>query len=245
MDGWDDTLNATVDGFSCPQPFQDLVNNPVSEDCLILNVYSTKLPRGGENPKRPVIVYLHSGGFYSVTSVSYWTGPQYFMDQDIVLVTVNYRLGSLGFISTGDREAPGNNGLKDQVEALKFVKSNIASFGGDPDSITICGYSAGAFSVSLHMLSPMSQGLFHKAIIMSGSIYGQYPIEKGQFHLAQKQAQLVGCPDDTSANIIRCLKTKSAVELGNSLLGFFVSCASNYLKNTKLVGNYKMNLAHS
>lgn len=144
------------------------------------------------------------------------------MDQDIVLVTVNYRLGSLGFLSTGDKESPGNYGLKDQVVALKFVKNNIAAFGGDPNSVTIVGYSAGGFSVTLHLLSPLSQGLFQKAIAMSGSIFTQTPITSGQFNLAQKQARLVSCPDDTSANIVKCLKTKSAEELGNSLAGFAV-----------------------
>lgn len=129
----------------------------------------------------------------------------------------------LGFLSTGDKEAIGNNGLKDQVEVLKWVKNNIAGFGGDPDSVTISGYSAGAFSVSLHLLSPLSQGLFHKAIIASGSIFGQYPIAKNQFALAQKQARLVGCPDDTSANIVKCLKTKSANEIANTLSKFAVS----------------------
>lgn len=92
VEKWDNVLNATADGPSCPQPTTD----PISEDCLILNVYTTKLPKHNENMKRPVIVYFHSGGFYSVSSISSWTGPQYFMDQDIVLVTVNYRLGSLG-----------------------------------------------------------------------------------------------------------------------------------------------------
>lgn len=159
IEKWENVLNATLDGPSCPQPTTD----PISEDCLILNIYSTKLPKtSSDNPKRPVIVYFHSGGFYSVSSVSFWTGPQYFMDQDIVLVTVNYRLGSLGFLSTGDKESPGNYGLKDQVEALKFVKNNIAAFGGDPNSVTIAGYSAGAFSVTLHLLSPLSQGFVLK-----------------------------------------------------------------------------------
>lgn len=92
MEKWDNVLNATVDGPLCPQPTSD----PTSEDCLILNVYTTKLPKAGENTKRPVIVYFHAGGFYSVGSASYWMGPQYFLDQDIVLVTANYRLGSLG-----------------------------------------------------------------------------------------------------------------------------------------------------
>lgn len=80
------------------------------------------------------------------------------MDRNIVFVTINYRLGSLGFLSTGTIDAPGNNGLKDQVMALRWIRSNIANFGGDPNSVTIMGYSAGGLSVSLHMVSPMSRG---------------------------------------------------------------------------------------
>lgn len=124
----------------------------------MINIYSTKLPKGNENPKRPVLFFIHEGGYYSLTGASALLGPQYLLDQEIVLVTMNYRLGSLGFLSTGEKEAPGNYGFKDQVLALKFVKNNIAAFGGDPDSVTISGYSAGGSSVTLHLVSPMSQG---------------------------------------------------------------------------------------
>ncbi|XP_056638295.1 juvenile hormone esterase-like [Diorhabda sublineata] len=218
VEKWDGVYDATKDGPSCPQPTTD----PISEDCLILNVYSTKLPNSKNNPKRPVIVHIHPGGFYSSTSVSFWAGPQYFMDQDIVLVTFNYRIGSLGFISTGDEVAPGNNGLKDQVVVLKWVQQNIASFGGDPDSVTILGYSAGAWSVTLHMVSPMSEGLFHKGVSMSGTVFGAWPIpDHGQLELAKKQARFVGCPENTtSADIIKCLKTVSYQDLANSLVQF-------------------------
>ncbi|CAH0564912.1 unnamed protein product [Brassicogethes aeneus] len=210
--------NATADGPTCPQP---PFLAPSSEDCLFLNVYTTKLPRKNKNPKRPVIIHLHSGGFYSGTERSNWGGPQYFMDRDIVLITMNYRLGSLGFMSTGDRFAPGNNGLKDQVVAMKWVQKNIEAFGGDPKSVTLMGYSAGSWSVLLHMVSPMSKGLFHKGIASSGSYLGIYPLPKAQLQYAQKQAQILKCPDDTSENIIKCLKTKTAEELGNSLFQFF------------------------
>ncbi|XP_023312047.1 venom carboxylesterase-6-like [Anoplophora glabripennis] len=216
VEKWGGVYDATKDGFLCPQPS----TSPVSEDCLIVNVYSTQLPRGSENPKRPVIVHIHPGGYYSATSVSYWAGPQYYMDQDIVLVTFNYRLGSLGFLSTGDKEAPGNNGLKDQVVLLKWVKQNIEAFGGDPNSVTIQGCSAGSWSVILHMVSPLSQGLFHKGVSMSGTPVGAWMLPHNQLEIAKKQARIVGCPDDTSANIIKCLKTKPFKELGDSLFQF-------------------------
>ncbi|KAB0794135.1 hypothetical protein PPYR_13755 [Photinus pyralis] len=213
---WDGVYDATKDGPLCPQP-GDI---PISEDCLRLNVYTTKLPSAHHRPKRPVMFYIHPGGFYGLSSVSKWLGPQYYLDQDVVLVTINYRLGSLGFLSTGDRSAPGNNGLKDQVVALTWVKENIHLFGGDPNLVTIFGYSAGGVSVGTHLVSPMSRGLFHRAIAMSDLVFGQWPIGNHQFHLAQKQARLVGCPDDTSENILKCLRTKSAKEIGDSLSGF-------------------------
>lgn len=216
VEKYEGIYNATDDAPLCPQP----TNDPISEDCLFLNVYTTKLPKGNEKVKRPVIVHIHAGGFYSVGGASYWAGPQYFMDQDVVLVTFNYRLGTLGFLATGEKEAPGNNGLKDQVEVLKWVNQNIAPFGGDPKSVTILGYSAGAISVVLHMISPMSTGLFHKAIAMSGSPTSQWPIGHDQLELAKRQAKFLNCPDDTPANIVKCLKTKPANEIGESLPKF-------------------------
>uniref|UniRef100_A0A1Y1JWV6 Carboxylic ester hydrolase n=1 Tax=Photinus pyralis TaxID=7054 RepID=A0A1Y1JWV6_PHOPY len=213
---WNGVYDASKDGPACPQPG----NLTISEDCLLLNVYTTKLPSAHHNPKRPVLFYIHPGGFYGLSSVSKWVGPHYYLDQDIVLVTINYRLGSLGFISTGDHWAPGNNGMKDQVVALKWVKEHIASFGGDPNLVTIVGYSAGSRSVYAHVVSPMSRGLFHRAIAMSAHFFGQLPPVNHQFPIAQKQARLVGCPDDTSENIIKCLKTKSAKEIADTLRGF-------------------------
>ncbi|CAG9829853.1 unnamed protein product [Diabrotica balteata] len=216
VEKWEGVLNATQDGPLCPQPSTD----PVSEDCLIINVYTTKLPNGGEKTKYPVLVYIYPGGFHSFSGDSRWAGPNYFLDEEIVLVTFNYRIGTLGFLSTGDKEAPGNIGLKDQVEALKWVKQNIESFCGDPESVTILGYGSGAWSVVLHLVSPLSQGLFHKAAALSGSPVGAWSLPHNQLDIAKKQAKLVGCPDDNSVNIVKCLKTKSYHELGESLPKF-------------------------
>ncbi|XP_015127077.1 esterase FE4 [Diachasma alloeum] len=214
---WNETFDASEEGPACPQPAIE----HQSEDCLRLNVYTTQLPTADSAVKRPVIVYFHPGGFYGSSAQSFIVGPAYFMDQDIVLVTANYRLASLGFFSTGDSLAPGNLGLKDQVEALRWVQKNIASFGGDPDSVTIVGYSAGGWSVTLHMVSPMSKGLFHRAIAMSGSVTYQNPLPTDQKHLANKQAEILGCPTDTTGNMLICLNTKTAEEIGNSTRQFF------------------------
>lgn len=188
----------------CPQPNKNI--SDVSEDCLRLNIYTRQLPT---TTRKPVIVYIHPGGFYAYSGQSKnFAGPQTLMDRNIVLVTLNYRLGTLGFLSTGTKESPGNNGLKDQVIALRWIKDHISKFGGDPNSITIMGYSAGAISVTLHMVSPMSRGLFHKAIVMSGSATAQWKVPYDQIELAQKQARLLNCSDNnTIANIIDCLRT--------------------------------------
>lgn len=187
----------------CPQPTEDLTD--VSEDCLRLNVYTRELL---PTIRRPVILYLHPGGFYYLSGQSKnYAGPQFMMDRDIVFVTMNYRIGTLGFMSTGTKECVGNMGLKDQVMALKWIRNNIARFGGDPNSVTIMGYSAGAMSATLHMVSPMSRGLFHRVIAMSGAATAQWEIPTEQMDLAKRQAKIFGCADDTAENIINCLNS--------------------------------------
>jgi carboxylesterase type B len=128
------------------------------EDCLYLNVYTPKLPtRSSTHPKLPVIVYIHGGAFLFGGGSD--LGPSYLLDQDVILVTFNYRLGVLGFLSTGDETCPGNNGLKDQAMALRWVADNIEKFGGDKERITFMGQSAGATSVNLHLMSNQTKGL--------------------------------------------------------------------------------------
>lgn len=188
----------------CPQPNNDL--SDVSEDCLRLNIYTRELPKEDTFTRKPVLVYFHPGGFYAVSGQSKnFAGPHMLLDEDIVLVTVNYRLGSLGFMSTGTEECYGNMGLKDQVQALKFIQMHISRFGGDPNSVTIMGYSAGAVSVTLHMVSPMSRGLFHKAIVMSGASTAQWKLPNDQLDLARKQARVLSCPDDNIKEMMNCL----------------------------------------
>ncbi|KAK5647707.1 hypothetical protein RI129_002599 [Pyrocoelia pectoralis] len=147
-----------------------------SEDCLFVNVYTPNasftihLPTNAE-PLKPVMCWIHGGGFIGGSGNVDFHGPEYLITEDVVLVTINYRLGLLGFLCFDDPslEVPGNAGLKDQVMALKWIQENIANFGGDPDNVTIFGNSAGAASVCLLMLSPLATGLFHKAIVQSGT----------------------------------------------------------------------------
>ncbi|XP_053601613.1 juvenile hormone esterase [Plodia interpunctella] len=214
---YDKEVDASQEGPACPQPTQG--DYYVDEDCLRINVYT---PDNKSKKPLPVIFYMHSGGFYSISGRSDVAGPLYLLDKDVVLVTINYRLASLGFLSTGDDLAPGNNGFKDQVVALRWVHKNIRSFGGDPNKVTISGCSAGSFSVMLHMISPMSKGLFHRALSISGSPISQVADRRDMYALAVKQAQLLNCPTNSSRAIIDCLKTKTFTELGNSLEGFFL-----------------------
>ncbi|XP_043476477.1 esterase FE4-like [Leptopilina heterotoma] len=214
---WTEVFDASQEGPACPQPG----DTTISEDCLRLNVYTNELPDKDKEVKKPVIVFFHPGGFYVRSGQSHLEGPEYLLDKEIVLVTVNYRLGSLGFMSTGDSLLPGNLGLKDQVVALRWIRDNIKEYGGDPDSVTITGYSAGSWSVSLHMVSPMSKGLFHRAIAMSGSAIYQKPLPMEQKNLAIKQAEILDCPTDTVGNMLICMNTKTAEEFANSLSQFF------------------------
>ncbi|XP_069689984.1 juvenile hormone esterase-like isoform X2 [Periplaneta americana] len=155
VDFWNKKWNATVDGPMCIQKTKPIVGQ---EDCLYLNVY-TPLTTFPSVQTFPVIVYFHGGSMEKGSGVSTLYHPKYFLDKDIVLVTINYRLGVFGFISTGDDEAPGNFGLKDQVAALRWVRDNIAELGGDPNKVTLQGQSAGAQSINYHMFSPLSRGL--------------------------------------------------------------------------------------
>lgn len=132
-----------------------------SDDCLYLNIYTTELKP--EVP-RAVMVWIHGGAFYSGSGNDDIYGPDYIVEKNVVLVTINYRVGIIGFLNLDDEEAPGNQGLKDQVMALKWVKRNIEKFGGDPSNVTIFGESAGSASVHYLTLSPLAQGIIFERL---------------------------------------------------------------------------------
>lgn len=152
-----------------------------SEDCLTLNVWTPGL----DNNKRPVMVWIHGGGFtIGSGSQGVYEGRTLSNHGDLVVVTINYRLGTLGFINldkvTGGKiPATGNEGLLDQAKALEWVKENIGAFGGDPDNVTIFGESAGGMSIGSLLALPAARGLFHKAIPQSGASHTAAPLETG------------------------------------------------------------------
>ncbi|KAJ9588465.1 hypothetical protein L9F63_018198, partial [Diploptera punctata] len=162
---WQGIRDALEEGSDCPQ-LDVLQNNEYkgNEDSLFLNIYTLQLPDNENELKKAVMLWIHGGGFGFGSGSRDLHGADYLVEQDIVLVTINYRLGAFGFLSLPEAGVPGNNGLKDQVMALRWVRQNISKFGGDPNNVTISGTSAGAGCVIYHMLSPMSKGLFHRAI---------------------------------------------------------------------------------
>ncbi|GAB1863194.1 Carboxylesterase 3 [Camponotus japonicus] len=135
------------------------------EDCLYLNVYTADVESWR---KRPVMVWIHGGAFNIGSGDASVYGPDYIVRKDVVLVTLNYRLGVLGFLNLNDEVAAGNQGIKDTIMALRWVQKNISKFSGDPGNVTIFGESAGGVIVHCLTLSPLSEGLFHKAISQSG-----------------------------------------------------------------------------
>lgn len=137
-------------------------------------------------------VDVHGGAFDHGTARSH--EPLYLMDRDLVVVTINYRLGALGFLSTGTKESPGNVGLKDVAMALKWVKKNIHKFGGDPDQITISGLSAGSWTVSAMMVSPMTKDLFKNVFAVSATITANFKYEHEKLNVAKQLAEKVSMP---------------------------------------------------
>lgn len=167
---WQGVKDALAFGNISPQQESSIAGKePQSEDCLYLNVWSP----AADAKKRPVMLWLHGGGFVIGSGSSQmYEGTEMAKNGDVVIVTINYRLGPLGFLYFNDAEQKAgfenNLGIKDQIAALKWVKQNIAAFGGDPQQVTIFGESAGGTSVQTLMASPKAQGLFHKAIVQSG-----------------------------------------------------------------------------
>ena len=173
---WAGVLDATSFGPSAPQEpsatdaLFGVEAQEYGEDCLVVNVVTP----AADDTARPVMVWIHGGGFTNGSGRSpYYNATRLALDGDVVVVTVNYRLGALGFLYldhlAGDLTGSGVNGIRDQIEALRWVRDNIAGFGGDPGRVTIFGESAGAMSVGTLLAAPEAAGLFHAAALQSGA----------------------------------------------------------------------------
>ncbi|XP_060868814.1 esterase E4-like [Metopolophium dirhodum] len=218
---WLGIWNATIPGSACLGPdYESNYEIVGQEDCLYLNVYTPKLPDGNTSGYlMNVVVHIHGGSFISGQGISY--GPQYLLDiNDFVYVSINYRLGILGFASTGDSVLPGNNGMKDQVAALKWIQQNIVAFGGNPKNVTITGLSAGASSVHYHLISPMSKGLFNRVILQSGSAFCHWSYAENVAQKTKHVANMLGCPTNNSVNIVECLRSRLGTSITKSFINF-------------------------
>lgn len=211
---WNGILDATKYKNACPQVERyGLTESSYNEDCLYINVTTPYAGKKDLKRKRAVIVWFHGGAFVGGSSALY---PLDYMAKsgDVVVVSMNYRLGIFGFTAhpAFDADHNGGYGLEDQRAALRWVKQNIAAFGGDPNNITIAGESAGAAGVCMHILAPdETAGLFHKAITQSAGCVTPLPSLEDGKKIGQQVATLVGCNDEATA--LACLRKKSVKEL--------------------------------
>uniref|UniRef100_A0A8C5VJH5 Carboxylic ester hydrolase n=1 Tax=Microcebus murinus TaxID=30608 RepID=A0A8C5VJH5_MICMU len=204
--------------FNTRKPYQWL---RFSEDCLYLNVYAparatwsltTCCPTLPPHCPTQVMVWF-PGGAFLVGSASTYDGSELAAREKVVLVSLQHRLGILGFLSTGDSQARGNWALLDQVAALRWVQENIMAFGGDPGSVTLFGQSSGAMCISGLMMSPLAQGLFHRAISQSGTAVLKIFITPDPLKVAKKVARLAGCNHNSTQILVKCLRALSGAKV--------------------------------
>ncbi|KAF7229809.1 transcript variant X2 [Nothobranchius furzeri] len=201
-----------------------------SEDCLYLNIYvptedgklTDKIKRAGggerkyvyirDRRKKPVMLFIHGGSYMEGTG-NMFDASVLAAYGNVIVVTMNYRLGVLGFLSTGDQSAKGNYGLLDQIQALRWLNENIGHFGGDPERITIFGSGAGASCVNLLILSHHSEGLFHRAVAQSGTAISSWSVNYQPLKYTKILARKVGCTYSETADLVDCLRRKTFREL--------------------------------
>ncbi|XP_072039267.1 cholinesterase-like [Amphiura filiformis] len=224
---WDGTYNATYVRPSCYQGWPSLGQDEleVNEDCLYMNIY---VPRGITNAA--VMVWIHGGGFIRGSgSESNYNGVPMSAIGEVIRVNINYRLATLGFLTTGDDILPGNYGMLDQVEALKWIQTNIHAFGGNRENVTIFGQSAGAVSCNYHILSKQSWGLFNQVIMQSGAAAAPRNFQdtsRGR-EIAFKIGAELGCTATDTTQLRQCLRDATAEELND--VGVAISRASGFI----------------
>lgn len=244
--GWSGVRNAHQHGHNCPSGSL-LGGFSHEEDCLSLNIYTESL-----TGSLPIMVYFHGGSFNGGSGNDLIWGPDYFVDEGVIMITINYRLGPLGFLSTNDNNAPGNYGLKDAIMALKWIQANIARFGGDPGRVTVFGESAGGAFVHYLILSPMARGLFARAISQSGSALNPWTYENDPQDVAYRFAEKLGITFSNNADLIEKLRLVPHKELIKAVPGTLdyvrMSVKSDHVKATTsncLAGNSSWSAANS
>ncbi|XP_046705524.1 neuroligin-3a isoform X2 [Silurus meridionalis] len=183
-----------------------------NEDCLYLNIYVPTEDDIRDTGAKPVMVYIHGGSYMEGTG-NMIDGSVLASYGNVIVITLNFRVGVLGFLSTGDQAAKGNYGLLDQIQALRWISENIGYFGGDSNRITVFGSGIGASCVSLLTLSHHSEGLFHRAIIQSGSALSSWAVNYQPVKYTRLLAEKVGCNVLDTMDMVHCLRKKNAREL--------------------------------
>ena len=208
--GYKTPFKALAYGPSCPQ--NSSLKVVQSEDCLTLNVFVPNAFGAGVL-RKPVMIWIHGGGFVTGWSGSY--KPEVLSTfTNVIVVTINYRLGPLGFFTTSDDDSPGNFGLWDQHLAIEWVYDNIESFGGDSNNITIFGESAGSSSVMFQTLYAGNKGLFKRAIAESGTVAAWALTDNDSVYInSMSFAKSVGCIASDRASVVPCMRLKSSTEL--------------------------------
>ncbi|KAG7498893.1 bile salt-activated lipase-like [Solea senegalensis] len=214
--GWSGVLKATKFAPRCLQLSVLQTSSWGSEDCLYLNIW---VPHGRHvSSNLPVMVWFYGGGFMVGGSMGpnflnnfLYSGQEISDRGDVIVVSVGYRVGTLGFLSTGDSGLPGNYGLWDQHAAIAWVHRNIHAFGGDQDNVTIFGESAGGASVNFQMLSPHNRGLFRRAISQSGVALCPWALNRNPRKVTEEVAVKVDCPTDD--RMVDCLRSTDAKTL--------------------------------
>ncbi|XP_055844168.1 esterase 6-like [Episyrphus balteatus] len=201
---WEGIQNATGEMLACVQ-FERFANfTKGQEDCLFLNIFTPQ--KADNNNLLPVFIYIHGGAFMYGSAAFY--SPKIIMEEgNMIVVTINYRLGPLGFLSTEDGAIPGNLGLKDQQLALRWIKKNIHLFGGDPEKILLTGESAGGASVHFHVLQIETENLVSAAAGRSGCALNPWVMQKNPREKTETLAKLLNCPSE-GKELKCCLKEK-------------------------------------
>ncbi|XP_068104103.1 bile salt-activated lipase-like [Hyperolius riggenbachi] len=217
--GWSGTLKAKDFKDRCLQVTLTQKDTRGSLDCLYLNVW---VPHSGKSVSTnlPVMVWIYGGAYLfgssegaNVLNNYLYDGEELALRGNVIVVSFNYRVGPLGFLSTGDANVPGNYGLWDQHMAISWVKRNIAAFGGDADNITIFGESAGGASVSFQTLSPHNVGLIKRAISQSGVAMSPWALQRDPLFWAKQVGTKVGCPVQDTAVLANCLRATDPIQI--------------------------------
>lgn len=211
----DDVLVCSYERNSCPALMQMPPSTvSIGEDCLHANVATPVHPSDvDEQPPLPVMVWIHGGAFNLGNGDSSLYCPQFLVQQGVVVVTFNYRLGPIGFLQLPSVGIHGNMGLKDQRLLLRWVSENISCFGGDPSNVTLFGESAGSASVHLHYLTAESRKYFHKAICQSGTAFNVWVEQKDCETKARTLAKNLGCAGDSDEEVYETLMSASVFDL--------------------------------